>query len=69
MFQIYLAEDKFLVLHCLMNQILSYATVRDIIEEKLDELRNTKQALRMLTVRNQFHRIVIVIQLAFPLTL
>ncbi|KAJ8714265.1 hypothetical protein PYW08_007885 [Mythimna loreyi] len=41
-------EDKFLVLQCLMNQILSYATVRDVIEEKLDELKNTKQALRLL---------------------
>ncbi|XP_026742948.1 bromodomain adjacent to zinc finger domain protein 1A-like [Trichoplusia ni] len=41
-------EDKFLVLQCLMNQILSYATVRDVIEEKLEEMKNTKQALRLL---------------------
>ncbi|KAL4713092.1 hypothetical protein ACJJTC_001146, partial [Scirpophaga incertulas] len=46
-------EEKFLVLQCLMNQILSYATVRDIIEEKLDEFRNTKQALRMLTINER----------------
>uniref|UniRef100_A0A2H1VPS5 Bromodomain adjacent to zinc finger domain protein 1A n=1 Tax=Spodoptera frugiperda TaxID=7108 RepID=A0A2H1VPS5_SPOFR len=41
-------EDKFLVLQCLMNQILSYATLRDVIEERLDEMKNTKQALRLL---------------------
>ncbi|CAB3249511.1 unnamed protein product [Arctia plantaginis] len=40
-------EDKFLILQCLMNQILSYATVRDVVEEKLEELKNAKQALRM----------------------
>ncbi|KAF9416177.1 hypothetical protein HW555_006429 [Spodoptera exigua] len=41
-------EDKFLVLQCLMNQILSYATLRDVIEERLEEMKNTKQALRVL---------------------
>ncbi|XP_075983251.1 ATP-dependent chromatin assembly factor large subunit [Anticarsia gemmatalis] len=40
-------EDKFLIIQCLMNQILSYATVRDLVEERLEEMRNTKQALRM----------------------
>ncbi|XP_059047927.1 bromodomain adjacent to zinc finger domain protein 1A [Achroia grisella] len=46
-------DDKLQILQCLMNQILSYATVRDIIEEKLEELRNTKQALRMLTANER----------------
>lgn len=40
-------EDKFLIMQCLMNQILSYATVRDVVEEKLEDHRNAKQALRM----------------------
>ncbi|KAM3959359.1 ATP-dependent chromatin assembly factor large subunit [Aphomia sociella] len=46
-------DDKLQILQCLMNQILSYATVRDIIEEKLEELRNTKQALRSLTTNER----------------
>ncbi|KAJ0173447.1 hypothetical protein K1T71_010596 [Dendrolimus kikuchii] len=46
-------DDKFTILQCLMNQILSYATVRDVIEEKLDEWRNTKQALRTLQINER----------------
>ncbi|XP_052756490.1 bromodomain adjacent to zinc finger domain protein 1A isoform X2 [Galleria mellonella] len=46
-------DDKLQILQCLMHQILSYATVRDIIEEKLEELRNTKQALRLLTANER----------------
>ncbi|XP_053613596.1 bromodomain adjacent to zinc finger domain protein 1A isoform X2 [Plodia interpunctella] len=46
-------DDKMIVLQCLMNQILSYATVRDIIEEKLDELKNLKHALRTLTINER----------------
>ncbi|XP_039757443.1 bromodomain adjacent to zinc finger domain protein 1A isoform X2 [Pararge aegeria] len=42
--------DKFLVMQCLMNQILSYATVRDQVEEKIEEYKNLKQALRMLQI-------------------
>lgn len=38
--------EKFKILHCLMNQILSYATVRDIVEEKLENLRTVKYELR-----------------------
>ncbi|XP_047994277.1 bromodomain adjacent to zinc finger domain protein 1A [Leguminivora glycinivorella] len=45
--------DKFLILQCLMNQIISYGTVRDVIEEKLDEMRNTKQALRSLHINER----------------
>ncbi|XP_073950847.1 bromodomain adjacent to zinc finger domain protein 1A-like [Choristoneura fumiferana] len=45
--------DKFQILQCLMNQMISYATVRDIIEEKLDEMRNTKQALRTLHINER----------------
>lgn len=47
----FVSDDKFKVLQCLMNQILSYATVRDIIEEKLETLRTTKYELRQLQVR------------------
>ncbi|XP_023950374.2 bromodomain adjacent to zinc finger domain protein 1A isoform X2 [Bicyclus anynana] len=43
-------DDKFLILQCLMNQILSYATVRDQIEEKIEEYKNLKQALRTLQI-------------------
>ncbi|XP_028157574.1 bromodomain adjacent to zinc finger domain protein 1A, partial [Ostrinia furnacalis] len=53
-------EDKFVVLQCLMNQILSYATVRDIIEEKLEELKNTKHALRTLTINERKREVQVV---------
>ncbi|KAL0819369.1 hypothetical protein ABMA28_007492 [Loxostege sticticalis] len=53
-------DDKFLVLQCLMNQILSYATVRDIIEEKLEELKNNKHALRTLTINERKREVQIV---------
>ncbi|XP_060805149.1 bromodomain adjacent to zinc finger domain protein 1A isoform X2 [Amyelois transitella] len=46
-------DDKMTVLQCLMNQILSYATVRDIIEEKLEEFKNLKHALRTLTINER----------------
>ncbi|XP_063895724.1 bromodomain adjacent to zinc finger domain protein 1A [Helicoverpa armigera] len=46
-------EDKFLILQCLMNQILSYATVRDVIEERLEEMKNKKQALRLLQINER----------------
>ncbi|XP_049878091.1 bromodomain adjacent to zinc finger domain protein 1A isoform X2 [Pectinophora gossypiella] len=46
-------DDKFQILQCLMNQVLSYATVRDVIEEKLEELKNTKQSLRMLQINER----------------
>ncbi|KAJ2944681.1 hypothetical protein O0L34_g4038 [Tuta absoluta] len=46
-------DDKFLILQCLMNQVLSYATVRDVIEEKLDQLKNTKHALRTLQINER----------------
>lgn len=48
-------DDKFRVLHCLMNQILSYATVRDIIEEKLETLRATKYEMRTLQIALRKH--------------
>nr|XP_034834087.1 bromodomain adjacent to zinc finger domain protein 1A [Maniola hyperantus] len=43
-------DDKFIILQCLMNQILSYATVRDQVEEKIEEYKNLKQALRTLQI-------------------
>ncbi|CAH2094856.1 unnamed protein product [Euphydryas editha] len=46
-------DDKFEILQCLMNQIMSYATVRDQIEEKLEEYKNLKQALRTLQINER----------------
>ncbi|GBP32377.1 Bromodomain adjacent to zinc finger domain protein 1A [Eumeta japonica] len=46
-------DDKFKVLQCLMNQILSYATIRDIIEEKLETLRTTKHELRSIQISDR----------------
>nr|XP_037876402.1 bromodomain adjacent to zinc finger domain protein 1A isoform X2 [Bombyx mori] len=46
-------DDKFEILQCLMNQILTYATVRDVIEEKLEEHKNSKQALRLLQINER----------------
>ncbi|CAG4956950.1 unnamed protein product [Colias eurytheme] len=46
-------DDKFAILQCLMSQVLSYATVRDLVEERLEEHRNLKQALRTLQINER----------------
>ncbi|CAK1547497.1 unnamed protein product [Leptosia nina] len=46
-------DDKFAILQCLMNQVLSYATVRDMVEDKLEEYKNLKQAYRMLQINER----------------
>ncbi|KPI92104.1 Bromodomain adjacent to zinc finger domain protein 1A [Papilio xuthus] len=53
-------EDKFLILQCLMNQVLSYATVRDITEERLEEYKITKQSLRMLQINERKREVQLV---------
>ena len=39
-------DEKMKILHCLMNQILSYATVRDEIDERFNDLLEAKADLR-----------------------
>ena len=39
-------DDKMKILHCLMNQILSYATVRDEVDERFNDLVEAKYELR-----------------------
>ena len=39
-------DDKMKILHCLQLQIMSYATVRDEIDEKFNELTEAKSELR-----------------------
>ncbi len=39
-------DEKLKILTCLMNQILSYATIRDEIDEKFNELQEAKYELR-----------------------
>ncbi|CAH0728649.1 unnamed protein product, partial [Brenthis ino] len=46
-------DDKFQILQCLMNQIMTYATVREQIEEKLEEYKNLKHALRTLQINER----------------
>ncbi|CAG9128073.1 unnamed protein product [Plutella xylostella] len=46
-------EDKFTILQCLQNQILSYATVRDIVEEKLENYKAMKHELRMSHIQER----------------
>ncbi|CAG5004394.1 unnamed protein product [Parnassius apollo] len=46
-------EEKFLILQCLMNQILSYASIRDITEERLDEYKAARQSLRLLQINER----------------
>ncbi|XP_047512305.1 bromodomain adjacent to zinc finger domain protein 1A isoform X6 [Pieris napi] len=46
-------DDKFAILQCLMNQVLSYATVRDIVEDKFEEYKNLKQAYRLLQINER----------------
>ncbi|XP_050295033.1 bromodomain adjacent to zinc finger domain protein 1A isoform X2 [Anthonomus grandis grandis] len=42
--------DKIEILSCLMNQILGYADVRDIVEENFEEVRTLKQQLRIARI-------------------
>ena len=52
-------EDKIKVLNCLMYQILSFATVRDEIDEKFNELREAKEELRQHQIgENKRQRLV-----------
>ncbi|CAH2044803.1 unnamed protein product, partial [Iphiclides podalirius] len=53
-------EEKFLILQCLMNQILSYASVRDITEERLEEYKMVKQSLRMLQINERKREVQLV---------
>ncbi|KPJ17020.1 Bromodomain adjacent to zinc finger domain protein 1A [Papilio machaon] len=53
-------EDKFLILQCLMNQVLSYATVRDVTEERLEEYKTIKQSLRMLQINERKREVQLV---------
>ncbi|XP_041970100.1 bromodomain adjacent to zinc finger domain protein 1A isoform X2 [Aricia agestis] len=46
-------DDKFMILQCLMNQVLSYANVRDLVEEKLEEYKNLKHQLRTLQINER----------------
>ena len=39
-------DQKMKILHCLMNQILSYATIRDEIDERFNDLLEAKADLR-----------------------
>merc|ERR1712203_501094 len=43
-------DEKMKILHCLMNQILSYATVRDEIDEKFNDMLEAKADLRQHTI-------------------
>ncbi|KPJ01256.1 hypothetical protein RR46_00298 [Papilio xuthus] len=43
-----------------MNQVLSYATVRDITEERLEEYKITKQSLRMLQINERKREVQLV---------
>ena len=40
------AGDKLKIMTCLMQQILSYATVRDVIDERYQEMTETRMELR-----------------------
>ena len=52
-------DEKIKVLNCLMYQILSFATVRDEIDEKFNELREAKEELRQHQIgENKRQRLV-----------
>jgi len=48
-------NDKIKIITCLMHQILSYADVRDIIEESLEKARTAKLKLRSLRAEERRH--------------
>lgn len=41
-------EEKLQILDCLMNQLLTYADIRDIVEERLDKLKQQKNDLKAI---------------------
>merc|ERR1711890_205199 len=50
-------DEKMKILHCLMNQILSYATVRDEVDERFNDLLEAKADLRAhITEENKRQR-------------
>merc|ERR1712060_997333 len=52
-------DEKLKLLNCLMYQILSFATVRDEIDEKFNELREAKEELRQHQIgENKRQRLV-----------
>ena len=52
-------EEKIKILTCLMCQILSFATIRDEIDEKFNELREAKEELRQHQIsENKRQRLV-----------
>ena len=52
-------DEKIKILSCLMYQILSFATVRDEIDEKFNELREAKEELRQHQIgENKRQRLV-----------
>ena len=52
-------DEKIKLLNCLMYQILSFATVRDEIDEKFNELREAKEELRQHQIgENKRQRLV-----------
>ncbi|XP_068619340.1 bromodomain adjacent to zinc finger domain protein 1A-like [Battus philenor] len=53
-------DEKLLILQCLMNQVLSYASVRDMTEERLEEYKLVKQSLRMLQINERKREVQLV---------
>merc|ERR1712226_1224597 len=52
-------DEKIKVLNCLMYQILSFATVRDEIDEKFNELKEAKEEMRQHQIgKNKRQRLV-----------
>ena len=52
-------DEKIKILNCLMYQILSFATVRDEIDEKFNDLREAKEELRQHQIgENKRQRLV-----------
>nr|XP_023021015.1 bromodomain adjacent to zinc finger domain protein 1A [Leptinotarsa decemlineata] len=42
--------DKLSIISCLINQLLTYADVRDFVEERLDQIKNLKTDLKVLQI-------------------
>ncbi|KAK4885411.1 hypothetical protein RN001_001682 [Aquatica leii] len=45
--------DKLKLIHCLMNQILTYSDIRDFIEDNLDKSRQAKIDLKLLQISDR----------------
>lgn len=46
-------EDKLYIAVCLINQLLTFASIRDVLDERYEKVQNAKRELKMLILAEQ----------------